>query len=182
MPVDHDLSEARAAVLARFSWINGHADVWALAEDPACFASVTRGLARLAEALRAEAIVGIETRGVLFGAPVARELGLGFHTVRKTDGLFAGAAFEAASPRDYRGREHHMRARAALGRAGRVVLIDDWIERGSQAYTARRVVEAAGASWAGAVCIVDDRGVDTPDLEPVYSILRRADLGDDSVT
>lgn len=174
------IDDAREAVARAFRWIDGHADVWALAEDAAAFAAVTRGLASLAAPLAPTAIVGIETRGVLFGAAVARELGLGFHTLRKTDGLFAGAAAETTSAPDYLGRSQRMRARSALGAAGRVVLIDDWIERGSQAAAARELVTAVGATWLGVVAIVDDRTADAPDVGPVVTLVTASDLGPDS--
>ena len=150
-----DIARARAAVLREFRWVGGHADVWRLAENADAFAAVVAGLAALAHAFQPSAIAGIETRGVLFGAPVAHALGLGFHTIRKTDGLFAGASRGQQSTPDYRGRTHTLRNRAAIGDAERVVLVDDWIETGSQADAARALVESAGAQWAGAVVIVD---------------------------
>ena len=148
-------ARARATVLREFRWIEGHSDVWRLAEDPLVFADVVGGLAFLARQLGADAVAGIETRGVLFGAPVARELGVGFHAIRKTDGLFAGSAHSATSDADYRGRSHTLRSRGRFGRGARVVLVDDWIERGSQAAAARELIEDAGATFAGVVAIVD---------------------------
>jgi len=150
------VGKARAAVLREFRWIHGHSDVWRLTEDPLVFADVVTGLAALARGLGAEAIAGIETRGVLFGAPVARSLGLGFHVIRKTEGLFAGARDTVASEADYRGLTHTLRSRGAFAPGERVVLVDDWIERGSQAAAARTLIELAGAELAGVIVIVDE--------------------------
>ena len=163
---------ARAVVLREFRWVNGHSDVWRLAEDAAAFTTVVDGLAALASELGPTVIAGIETRGVLFGAPVARALGLGFHTIRKTDGLFAGAIHEVDAAPDYRGRIHTLRSRGTFAPGASVVLVDDWIETGNQAAGARRLVESAGATVAGVVVIVD-QSAGGPE---VRSLLRAAEL------
>ena len=153
--MDAVVSRARAAVLREFRWIDGHSDMWRLAEDAEAFLDVTAGLAALAGEFAPTAIAGIETRGVLFGAPVARELGLGFHTIRKTDGLFAGATHRVVAEPDYRGRSHPLRSRGHFGVGARVVLVDDWIETGSQAAAAGELIRRAGAELVGIVVIVD---------------------------
>ena len=153
--MDDASARAREAVLREFRWIDGHSDVWRLAEDAATFEVVVAGLASLATEYEPTAIAGVETRGVLFGAPVARALGLGFHTIRKGDGLFAGSRDAVAAAPDYRGLTHTLRSRARFAPGARVVLIDDWIERGSQAAAARELIHLAGATLAGVVTIVD---------------------------
>jgi adenine phosphoribosyltransferase len=146
--------------------------VWRLAENADVFGAVTSGLAALTTDLTPDAIAGIETRGVLFGAPVARTLGLGFHTIRKSEGLFAGAVDSIVADADYRGKTHRLRSRAVFGRGQRVVLIDDWIERGSQARAACSLIERAGAVLAGVVVIVDD----SDGSLPVASLIRGDEL------
>ena len=44
---------------------------------------------------------------------------------------------------------------ALLGPGDRVLLVDDWIETGTQAAACRRLVELAGAEWVGAAVVVD---------------------------
>jgi len=163
---------ARETVLREFRWANGHSDVWRLAEDPASFAAVTAGLAALASESSPTAIAGIETRGVLFGAPVARELGLGFHVIRKTDGLFAGAQHSVTSAPDYRERSYLLRTRDTLAPGDRVVLVDDWIERGSQAAAARTLIEMARAELVGVAVIVDQ----SDGSLPVRALVTAAEL------
>jgi adenine phosphoribosyltransferase len=163
---------AREAVLREFAWIDGHADVWRLAEDPPTFAAVTAGLAAIASSLSPTAVVGIETRGVLFGAPVAHALGLGFHTMRKHDGLFAGSTDFAESIPDYRDRTYTVRTRAHFGPGDRIVMIDDWVERGSQARAVRALVERAGAEFVALIVIVDE----SDRTLPVLSLVSGDDL------
>lgn len=42
-----------------------------------------------------------------------------------------------------------------VGAADRILLIDDWAERGSQAHAAAQLVEACGATFLGVSVIVD---------------------------
>ncbi len=58
-------------------------DVTTLMGHAAGFTASVDWLARRASAHRSEAIVGIEARGFIFGAPVAAALGLPFIPVRK---------------------------------------------------------------------------------------------------
>jgi len=169
---DAVVASARAAVLREFRWVDGHSDLWRLAENAETFATVVDGLAALVAELGPTAIAGIETRGVLFGAPVARALGLGFHTIRKTDGLFAGATHSVDAAPDYRGRSHTLRSRGGFAQGDAVVLVDDWIETGHQAAGARRLVESAGATWVGTVVIVDQ----SADGSDVRSLVRATEL------
>jgi adenine phosphoribosyltransferase len=146
-------------VRARFRWIDGHADVWALFRDPPTLAAV---VAALADPYRNEgvtAVCGVESRGFLMGAAVAVELGAGFVAVRKDGGLFPGEKISHETAPDYRGQRHHLRLqRAALRPDDRVLFVDDWIETGSQATAVRAMVEACGATWLGCSVVVDQLG------------------------
>ena len=140
--------------MAAIGIVGGHADVWRLFDD----AALLRELAtELVELFRREAtkVAGIESRGFILGTAAALELGVGFVPIRKAEGLFPGAkAVETTEP-DYRGNRHLLRLqRAALTPGDHVVLVDDWIETGSQARSARRLVEACGARLLGVAVVV----------------------------
>ena len=146
---------ARAAVLARFRWEAGHADVWRIFADAAAFAAVVDGLAAPWRHRDVTLVVGIESRGFLLGGAVAAALGVGFVAIRKGDGLLPGATHAVLADADYRGRQHRLRMQAVLARHDRVVLVDDWAERGSQSFAARSLVETAGATFLGLTVLVD---------------------------
>jgi len=80
---------------------------------------------------------------------------VGFVAVRKTEGLLPGPKLMTAAEEDYRGRRHELRMQAVLRADDRVLLVDDWAERGSQARAARHLVEACGATFAGVSLLVD---------------------------
>ncbi len=73
---------------------------------------------------------------------VALELGVGFIAVRKQDGLFPGEKITRRTPPDYRRLRHELRIqRASLTAGDRVLLVDDWIETGSEAASVKSMVE-----------------------------------------
>ncbi|WUT01070.1 phosphoribosyltransferase family protein [Streptomyces sp. NBC_00708] len=159
-------SDARAVALEHFRWIGGHADVWPIFRDPEALAVVVRGLAGPFRD-DATAVCGVESRGFLLGAAVAVELGVGFVAVRKGEGIFPGDKVTRRSDPDYRGTRQELRLqRAAVGPGDRVLLVDDWIETGSQASAVRSMVEECGGQWAGCSVVVDQTAP-----------ARRADLG-----
>ncbi|MFE6157438.1 hypothetical protein ACFQ7F_00755 [Streptomyces sp. NPDC056486] len=92
----------------------------------------------------------------------AVELGVGFVPIRKGEGLFPGDKVVRHSSPDYRRLRHTLRLqRSSLGPGDRILLVDDWIETGSQAAAARSMVEACGSTWVGCGVIVDQL-TDTP--------------------
>jgi adenine phosphoribosyltransferase len=118
-------------LLNRSSGVDGHADVWRLFSDGAL---LRRIVAALAEPFReATKVAGVEARGFILGGAVATELGVGFVAIRKEAGLFPGDKISRRAQVDYRGTEHTLRLqRAALAPTDRVILVDDWAERGAR--------------------------------------------------
>jgi adenine phosphoribosyltransferase len=152
-------------LLIRFRWVDGHADVWRLFVDRSFFAQM---IAALADPFRDGAITkvaGIEARGFIVGAAVAGELHAGFVAIRKEGGIFPGEKLTQATPPDYRGNATTLRLqRSSLAPDDRVLLVDDWFETGSQALTAKSLIEAAGAVFVGASVIVDQLD---PEIRPL---------------
>lgn len=154
--------DLRADLLERIPWVDGHADVWRTFSDERFF---PRLVAALADPYRVEGVTkvaGIEARGFILGAAVAVELSAGFVAIRKDTGLFPGEKIVRVSEPDYRGNACTLRLQVrSLRPSDHVLLVDDWLETGSQALAARAMIEAAGALFVGASVIVDqlsDRG------------------------
>lgn len=94
--------------------------------------------------------------GFLLGGAVALELGVGFAAIRKAAGLFPGEKLTRETDPDYRKLRHVLRMqRAALAPGDRALLVDDWIETGSQALGVRDLVVEAGAELVGCAVLVD---------------------------
>jgi len=155
----------------------GLGNMWPVFYDATLFARV---VAEMAAPLagRIDKVVGIESRGFLLGAAVAAQLRVGFAAIRKSEGLYPGDTLTAFTDADYRGRRHTFRLqRAAVSSGERIGLVDDWFETGSQGLIARRLIEEAGATYAGASIIVDQ----LPDerrreLEPCHALIDAREL------
>lgn len=170
---------ARAAVLARFRWVGGDADLWPVLRDGESLALVVRALAEPFRDAGVEVVAGIEARGFLLGPAVALELGVGFLPVRTDGGMLPGPVVRRRADFDYRGRRRELATRSDLVGAGdRVLLVDDWVEVGAQAVAARALVEQCGAQLVGLSVVVDQASDDArAALPPVEGIVAAAALG-----
>jgi adenine phosphoribosyltransferase len=173
---------AKALALEHFRWVGGHADVWSVFRDARSLAAVVTALAEPYRGAQVDAVCGVESRGFLLGAAVAVELGAGFLPVRKGTGLFPGEkAFGQTAP-DYRGLRHTLRLqRSAITAGDRVVLVDDWVQTGTQAMTVKALIEDSGARWLGCSVLVDELCAEArEELAPVHCVLTADQLPADS--
>jgi adenine phosphoribosyltransferase len=177
---DEPVAIARRELLDRFRWTGGHADVWHVFSNDAALAAVVDGLAAPWRGTGVTRVAGIESRGFLLGGAVAVAMGVGFVAIRKADGLFPGAKVTAEAATDYRGLRHQLRMQRSVDGRDRVLLVDDWAERGSQALAARELVESCGATFAGVSLMVDQLDPDTRmALARVTSLVRADELGEE---
>lgn len=87
-------------------------------------------------------VLGIESRGFVFGAPLALRLGVGFVMVRKPNKLPAETISETYDL-EYGTSTIHMHA-DAIEKGSRVVVIDDLLATGGTAIAACNLVKKAG--------------------------------------
>jgi adenine phosphoribosyltransferase len=98
-------------------------------------------------------IVGIESRGFIFGAPVALELGAGFTLARK-QGKLPGETHATRYALEYGEAEIEMQ-RDAIAKGQRVLLIDDVIATGGTAAATARLVRQLGGVVVGACFLIE---------------------------
>lgn len=170
---------ARHAVLSHFGWQDGHADIWKLFSDAVVFNLLISGLVAPWRDAEVTHVVAVESRGFLLGGAVARELEAGFVAVRKRDGLLPGPKVEVtAASEDYRGQRQHLRMQRTLHPGDRVLLVDDWAERGSQAQAAAHLIRQCHANFLGLTVVVNQLDPSTEaQLERVTAIVRAEELG-----
>jgi adenine phosphoribosyltransferase len=168
----------RDEFLARFRWIDGHADVLGLLSDALFLRSAVDALAAPFMERGITKVASVEARGFVIGGAVAVRLGAGFVAIRKPGAIFPGAKVERVTDPDWRGRAHALQIqRAALGAGDVVLLVDDWAELGSQALAAKALVEGCDASYAGLTLLVDELREDVRRrLAPVHAIVTGAEL------
>ncbi len=96
---------------------------------------------------QADYIVGIESRGFMFGMPLAYKIGIGFAPVRKPGKL--PAAVHAASYALEYGSDSLELHQDAFPPGSRVLIIDDLMATGGTAAAAATLVELAGSQVVG---------------------------------
>jgi adenine phosphoribosyltransferase len=161
-----------------FEFVNGHSDVWRLFYNPNLFPRLVDELSSPFAKSGITKVAGIEARGFILGAAVAAHLGVGFVAIRKGAGLYPGPKVELEAPLDYRGKRDILRLqKAAIARGDQILLVDDWFETGSQAVTAKALIENLGGVLVGCSIIVDQLSDSSRDkLGRVESIMDEAEL------
>ncbi len=128
-------------------------DVTPVLENPKAFQQVCSLLAADARAKGAEAIVGIESRGFIFGVPVALELGVPFVMARKLGKLpYDRISEEYALEYGTNTVEMHV---DALTSGQKAYIVDDLLATGGTAAAAARLVERLEAQVCGFGCLIE---------------------------
>jgi adenine phosphoribosyltransferase len=128
-------------------------DITPLLHDVNAYRYVIDELCRLIGALAPDAVVGIESRGFLFGAPVAYSLGVPFVPVRKAGKLPSERmSVEFALEYGESQLDIHM---DALERDQQVVIVDDLLATGGTAAATAQLVELLGANVRALAFLVE---------------------------
>ena len=122
-------------------------DITPVLGDARAFQEVIDCFVEWAESRSPDVVVGVESRGFVFGAPVALALGLGFVPVRKV-GKLPHQTIRQEYALEY-GTAVVEVHRDALHPGQRVLIVDDLLATGGTAAAAARLVEALGAHVAG---------------------------------
>jgi len=99
-----------------------------------------------------DAVAGIEARGFIFGAALARELGVGFVPLRKR-GKLPVTVIGIDYALEYGTDRLELDPGAAVGR--RIILVDDLIATGGTALAGARLLREAGAAVEQALFVID---------------------------
>ena len=127
-------------------------DITPLLGDGPAFRLVTDLLAEHVAARKPELIVGIESRGFIFGAALAERLGVGFVPVRKPGKLPYKTTRETYSL-EYGTDALEMHEDAVEKR--RCLIVDDLLATGGTAAATARLVERQGGLVEGFVFVIE---------------------------
>lgn len=128
-------------------------DITPILEDPAAFHEVTDLLAADAKAKGAEVIVGIESRGFIFGVPVALALNLPFSMARKLGKLpFDKITEEYALEYGTNTVEMHT---DTIKPGQKAYIVDDLLATGGTATASARLIERLGGEVCGFGCVIE---------------------------
>lgn len=98
-------------------------------------------------------VIGLESRGFIFGMPVAYNLGVGFIPVRKPNKLPA-ATLKESYELEYGTDSLEIHA-DALKSGDRVLVVDDLLATGGTAAAACNLIHKTGASIAGCAFVIE---------------------------
>lgn len=147
-------------------------DITTLLSDPEGFKETIDLLAERYKDKEIDKVVGIESRGFIFGAPLAYLLNCGFVPIRKPGKL----------PHDVESEEYSLEYgtdkieihKDALTKGDRILIIDDLIATAGTANAAANLVKRLGAEvveCAFIIELVDLKGRDKLKGESIYSIV-----------
>ncbi|MGI8913871.1 MAG: adenine phosphoribosyltransferase [Chloroflexota bacterium] len=128
-------------------------DITTLLQDGPAFRESIAALAERCRRLQPDVIVGMESRGFIFGAPVAYELGIGFVPVRKL-GKLPAATISEAYALEY-GTNTVEIHRDAVQPDQRVVIVDDLLATGGTCRATIKLVERLNGRIAGIAFLVE---------------------------
>lgn len=122
-------------------------DITPLLADPGAFREAVAAMASPFEGSAVDTVAGIESRGFLFGAGIALQLGVGVTVLRKPGKLPAATVSE-----DYEleyGRTTLEAHADALESGQRVLIVDDVLATGGTAAAAARLIQRLGGEITG---------------------------------
>ena len=128
-------------------------DITPILKNGEVFKSVTNEIVEFAKKVGANVIVGPESRGFIFGCPVAVELGVSFVPIRKPGKL----------PRETVSKEYSLEYGTntlcmhadALNKGDKVLIVDDLLATGGTIGAAVDLIKSLGASVVGCAFVVE---------------------------
>ena len=128
-------------------------DITPVLQDPALFARTTAALSAPWQTEGITHVLAIESRGFLFGAPVAQHLRAALVPVRKP-GKLPRARITESYTLEY-GTDTLECHADAIGPGARVLIVDDVLATGGTAAAVVRLVGRAGATLVGISAVID---------------------------
>jgi adenine phosphoribosyltransferase len=149
-------------------------DISPLLADAKALAQAIDAMAEPVLTLQPTHVLGLESRGFIFGSALAQKLGLGFVPARKPGKLPCRTLHE-----EYTNTIGEVNAleisEQAFKPEDRVLIVDDVLATGATAAAARRLVERAGARPMALTLFIEFAhlpGREKLDGLPVFSVLR----------
>ena len=147
-------------------------DITPILQDPAGFHQAIEALAALFDPDSYDVIVGLESRGFVFGAPVAFVLNRGFVPIRKA-GKLPAEKISVSYTLEYGSNVIEMHA-DGIHAGQRVLIVDDLLATGGTTAGTVKLVQALGAEVVSLAFLVELSGLHGRDRLPgldVFSLL-----------
>ncbi|MBE9165657.1 adenine phosphoribosyltransferase [Tychonema sp. LEGE 06208] len=128
-------------------------DITTLLSNPQGLSYTIDSLAEKCSAMSADYVVGMESRGFIFGAPLAYKMGIGFIPVRKP-GKLPGEVYSAEYELEY-GVDQLEMHRNAMKSGSRVLVVDDLIATGGTAVATAQLLQQASCELIGFAFVIE---------------------------
>lgn len=128
-------------------------DITPLMQDGAAFHEACQELIKFAKKVGADVIAGPESRGFIFGCPVAYELGIGFVPVRKPNKL-PRKTISCKYELEYGTNELHMHA-DSVKPGQKVLVIDDLLATGGTVEATIQMIKEMGGEVVGCAFLIE---------------------------
>ncbi len=128
-------------------------DITPLIGDGSAFRAAIDGLVAATEGQPVDRVVGVESRGFIFAAPVADRLGAAFVPVRKA-GKLPWAVVREEYDLEY-GSDKLEIHRDAIHPGERILIVDDVLATGGTAAATAKLVETLGGVIAGLSFVIE---------------------------
>ncbi len=148
-------------------------DITPLLSHAEAFREAVAAMAEPVLTLQPTHVLGLESRGFIFGSALAQKLGIGFVPARKP-GKLPGATLREAYGLEYGTDALEIHA-DAFGPGDRVLIVDDVMATGGTAAAAQRLVRRAGALPVALTVFIELTslpGREKVEGLPVFSVLR----------
>jgi len=132
-------------------------DILPLLRDGRGFAAAIAAMVQPWSESGVSAVAGVEARGFILGAAMARELGVGFVPIRKP-GKLPGAVHEVSYDLEY-GSDRLQVQQGALAPGERVLLVDDVLATGGTLLAAASLLSNLKVELLGASVLVELRAL-----------------------
>lgn len=143
-------------------------DITPLMADGNAFHEACNKLIDYARKVGAEVVAGPESRGFIFGCPVANELKIGFVPVRKP-GKLPRKTISYKYDLEYGSNELHMHA-DAIKPGQKVLIVDDLLATGGTVEATAKMVEELGGEVVGCAFLIELEGLGGRDKLNGYDV------------
>jgi adenine phosphoribosyltransferase len=128
-------------------------DITTLLKDPEGLEGTIDALTEQCRGMEIDTIIGVESRGFIFAAPLAYQLGAGFIPVRKPKKLPAEKV-SISYDLEY-GQDTLEMHKDAVGEGHKVLIVDDLLATGGTARAVVDLVESVGGTIAALLFVVE---------------------------
>lgn len=148
-------------------------DITTLLKDKYAFKKAINDLSQAVKGEKIDYVIAVESRGFIFGAPLALKLGAGFIPVRKK-GKLPAETISAEYALEY-GTDSLYMHKDALKPNSKVLIVDDLLATGGTVAAVCQLTEKVKAKIAGIIFLIelcDLKGRDKLKGYPVFSLIK----------